>query len=122
MVIQMKLQDRPFNKIKNGTKTIEMRLFDEKRKHITNGDIIEFTNISTGDRLTTRVVGVHIYPTFKELYRDYSPSELGYDVGEIADPKDMEKYYPVEEQQKYCVVGLEVRVADDVDIVNIVMG
>ena len=42
MFISMKLQPKPFAAIKNGTKTIEMRLWDEKRKHITVGDTIEF--------------------------------------------------------------------------------
>ena len=32
MVHQMKLLESPFERIKNGTKTIEFRLFDEKRK------------------------------------------------------------------------------------------
>ena len=41
----MKLQDDPFKKIKNKTKTIEMRLNDEKRKKIKQDDLIEFTNI-----------------------------------------------------------------------------
>ena len=31
--INMKLNDIPFNQIKNGSKTIEVRLNDEKRKH-----------------------------------------------------------------------------------------
>ena len=44
MFISMKLQPGPFEAIKNGTKTIEMRLWDEKRKHITVGDTIEFVN------------------------------------------------------------------------------
>ena len=29
---KMKLKDKPFNSIKNGTKTIELRLYDEKRR------------------------------------------------------------------------------------------
>ena len=32
MVHQMRLQDSPFNSIKAGTKDIEMRLYDEKKK------------------------------------------------------------------------------------------
>lgn len=47
MIHYMKLQNNPFIKIKNKTKTIEMRLNDEKRKKINIGDNIEFTNIKT---------------------------------------------------------------------------
>lgn len=47
MIHKMKLWDESFNKIKNKTKTIEMRLCDEKRSIISVGDIIEFTNTET---------------------------------------------------------------------------
>lgn len=40
----MRLHNSPFKLIKNGTKTIELRLNDEKRKLIKVGDIIRFTN------------------------------------------------------------------------------
>ena len=45
---EMGLQVKYFDFIKNGTKRIELRLFDEKRRGIKIGDIIEFTN-SDGD-------------------------------------------------------------------------
>ena len=32
MLHKMKLNDNPFERIKNGTKTVEFRLFDEKRQ------------------------------------------------------------------------------------------
>lgn len=114
MFISMKLQPKPFEAIKSGRKTIEMRLWDEKRKHITVGDTIEFVNEQDKSEIVlTKVVGVHVYPTFKELYRDYRKEELGYAEDEIADPKDMEKFYPLAEQEKYCVVGLEIRVTNE---------
>ena len=47
----MKLKNEPFVSIKNGLKTIEMRLFDEKRKQIKVGDTIEFTNIVSLEKL-----------------------------------------------------------------------
>lgn len=33
MLHKMKLQEDPFERIKNGTKTVEFRLYDEKDKH-----------------------------------------------------------------------------------------
>lgn len=41
----MKLQKSPFEKIKNGTKTVEFRLYDEKRRKINIGDQIEFSKL-----------------------------------------------------------------------------
>ena len=48
MTHELRLHDEPFNLIKNGTKTIELRLYDEKRREIHEGDNIEFTNNING--------------------------------------------------------------------------
>ena len=45
----MKLNESPFDRIKNGTKTIEFRLYDDKRKQIKVGDKIEFSKSSQRD-------------------------------------------------------------------------
>ena len=34
---------------------------------------------------------------------------MGYSEDEDADPKDMEQYYSKEEQDKYGVVGIEIK-------------
>ena len=41
-VHEMNLQPKYFDFIKDGTKRIELRLYDEKRQSIQLGDIIEF--------------------------------------------------------------------------------
>ena len=38
---------------------------------------------------------------------------MGYKKDEEANPKDMEQYYPQEEQAKYGVVGIEIEVIDN---------
>ena len=40
MIHEMRLNNEPFNKIKEGTKTVELRLLDEKRKTLRVGDKI----------------------------------------------------------------------------------
>lgn len=42
MTHSMQLNPAPFEKIKSGAKTIELRLNDEKRRRIKTGDKIEF--------------------------------------------------------------------------------
>ena len=109
MIVTMKIAKVPFERIKAGTKTIEMRLFDEKRKHISAGDTIEFKLIDDPTQIVTcKVLAVHIYATFADIYRDYNKIELGYSENEVADPRDMERYYSKEEQAKNCVVGIEI--------------
>ncbi len=41
----MKLLPAPFEKIESGQKTIEIRLFDEKRQELQIGDTIEFSKL-----------------------------------------------------------------------------
>ena len=48
-VHNMKLNPYPFEMIKSGQKTIELRLLDEKRQLIKVGDTIVFTNTSTNE-------------------------------------------------------------------------
>ena len=45
MIHKMRLKESPFERIKNGTKTIEFRLYDEKRSKIKIGDQIEFSKL-----------------------------------------------------------------------------
>ena len=106
---EMRLHDVPFKKIQAGTKTIEMRLYDEKRQMIQVGDEIEFTSRTTGDKQLTEVCAIHLFNTFAEIYRDFDKISLGYDIDEKASFTDLEKYYSKEEQEKYGVVGIEIR-------------
>ena len=108
MLHEMRLHDKPFKLIQEGTKTIELRLYDEKRQQIQVGDIIEFTCRATGDVQKTKVIAMHIYSCFADLYRDYDKVSLGYGKDEDAKPDDMELYYSKEEQEKYGVVGIEI--------------
>ena len=106
----MKLWDAPFNAIKSGCKTIEMRLNDEKRSTIKINDVIIFTNISTGDKIKTKVENLYKYKTFKELYNNHDKISIGYKIDETASFEDMYNYYSKEDIDKYGTVGIVVRV------------
>lgn len=106
---EMKLNNGPFDSIKRGTKTIEMRLNDEKRQKLKVGDLIEFTNRETNEKIIVRIKNLFKYDNFEELYKHFDKRELGYDDNDTMDYKDMEEYYSKEEQNKYGVVGIEIR-------------
>ncbi len=107
---EMKLQAAPFEMIKSGKKTIELRLYDEKRQTIKEGDVITFTNASNGEKLQATVKKLHRFDTFDELYQTLPLLQCGYTEKDIdtAHPSDMEQYYSAEEQKKYGVVGIEL--------------
>lgn len=105
----MKLNPEPFEKIKLGIKTIEMRLYDEKRQKIAKGDYIEFlNNLDEEEKLLVRVKELHRFNNFEELYKTFDKRKLGYKEEEIAHYRDMEQYYSKEEIENYGVVGIEV--------------
>ena len=105
----MNLNNRQFKSIKEGTKTIELRLNDEKRSLLKVGDEIEFTNRDTNENLSVDIINLHKYPSIKELYKHFNKIERGYAEDEPAESKDMEAYYSKEEQDKYGVLGIEIR-------------
>ena len=109
MIYEMKLNNEPFNLIKSGSKTIELRLNDEKRRKLAVGDKIEFINKDTNEKIMTEVIKLHNYPSFEELYKHFDKATLGYSEGAKAEPSDMNKYYSEEEQNKYGVLGIEIK-------------
>lgn len=106
----MKLNPAPFEMIKSGQKTIELRLFDEKRQLVKVGEKIVFTNTTTGEKLEAEVVNLHRFDNFDELYKNLNLLKCGYtkETVDTAKAADMEQYYSVEEQKKYGVVGIEL--------------
>lgn len=105
----MKLNNGPFNLIKVGKKTIELRLNDEKRQLLKIGDLIEFTNRSNEEKLIVEIVDLLKYSSFKELYQDNDKISMGYSKDEIASYEDMEEYYSKEEQERYGVLGIKIK-------------
>lgn len=107
----MNLQPPPFNMIKSGAKTIELRLNDEKRQKVKAGDEIEFVNTENDElRLLAIVKAVHKFSSFEELYKSLSLLKCGYTEAELpcAKASDMDIYYPKEKQAKYGVLGIEI--------------
>ena len=80
----MRLAPSPFEMIEAGTKTIELRLFDEKRRNLHVGDVIEF------------------------IHTENSSKTLLVKVIDTASPDDMDAYYSKAEQEKYGVVGIKI--------------
>lgn len=105
----MNLQPRYFDFIKDGTKRIELRLFDEKRQQIQLGDIIEFTK-SEDDKFKAEVIGLLRYNSFNDLFEDF-------DISILAD-KSMTKqelldvlseFYTPEKQAEFGVLGIRLK-------------
>ena len=112
MTHKMKLCPEPFMMIRRGCKTIELRLNDEKRQKIKIGDTIEFTQTETGEKISAEVICLHHFSSFSKLYKRLPLLKCGYTEADIsnAKPEDMELYYSSEQQSKYGVLGIEIKV------------
>lgn len=110
MIHKMKLNESPFERIKNGTKTIEFRLYDEKRQQIKIGDKIEFTKLpDLQEKLLVDVVDLYREYTFEKLFRKlYSDEE---EI--IRKTKAMYEIYLPEKEKQYGVLGIKIKINVD---------
>ncbi len=106
MLHKMKLKENPFERIKNGTKTIEFRLYDEKRSKIKIGDQIEFSKLpELQEKLLVEVLDLYRDKSFEKLFSNLLTNEE--EVRRKA--MTMREYYSLEEERKYGVVGIKIR-------------
>ncbi|MBR5145000.1 MAG: ASCH domain-containing protein [Clostridia bacterium] len=111
MTHEMNLHDGPYDMIASGRKKYELRLYDEKRRDIKIGDEILFTRSRGGeDSMRVRVLGLHLFDSFTELYAAIPLLECGYTEEDVADasPSDMDIYYSKERQSMFGVVAIEI--------------
>jgi ASC-1-like (ASCH) protein len=105
---QLQLATQPFEAIKNGTKTIECRLYDEKRQLIGIGDELVFTNRENPEqKLQVKVRGLLRYNSFEDLFSVCEASKFGGETTEgLID--QIRQFYSVEEESKYGVLGIHI--------------
>ena len=106
----MKLQSDYYNFILNGTKRIEIRLFDEKRQKIKIGDTIKFLKEpELNESFNAKVVDLLRYKSFEDMFKDY-------DISILADKSMtkeelitvLEQFYTKEKQEIYGVLGIKI--------------
>ena len=105
MLHKMKLNEDPFERMKNGTKTIEFRLFDKKRQQVKVGDQIEFSKLpNLNEKILVDVVKLYREDSFENLFK-----ELYTDKKEIARKINaMYEIYSPEKEQQYGVLGIKI--------------
>lgn len=106
MLHKMKLLESPFQEMVDGNKDIEFRLYDDKRRMVKKGDVIEFSKLpDLEEKINMEVIDLYPYPTFKELL-----SFLGYTGEELEEKtKSMYSIYTKNQEKEYGVLGIKVR-------------
>ncbi len=111
----MSLNPESFENIKNGNKTIEIRLFDEKRQKIHFKDIIVFTKLpNKQEKIAIEVIGFSVFSSFRELLLNFDKSKFGH-PNNITLKEQIGRqraHYTEDEEKKYGVVGIHIRLLD----------
>ena len=108
MIHKMKLNQSPFDRIKNGTETVEFRVYDDKRKQIKVGDKIEFSKLpEQSEKLLVEVLELYQDKTFENLFR-----KLYKDNEEEIERKTKSMYtiYSQEQEKQYGVLGIKIKI------------
>lgn len=106
----LKLQPKYFDYINNGTKRIELRLYDEKRQKISIGDTIVFQKEPNLEiTMKVKVIGLLRYNTFEDLFKDFDIEVLADESMSKAELLNvLEEFYTPEKQKQYGVVGIRI--------------
>ena len=95
--------------IQDGQKTVECRLYDEKRQKIAIGDHIIFSQVdSPSNTLEVAVTGLLHYATFADMFHANEPQRFGGE-DEAALTESLLQYYSLESQKENGVLGIELR-------------
>ena len=108
----MKLLESAYTLINSGLKTLEIRLFDEKRQKLNIGDTIEFSKLpDLEQKLTVEIVALLRYRSFKDLLSDFGMKYYGrpnsYPINKFLN--DLYVVYPKEKEQLYGVLAIKIK-------------
>lgn len=110
---ELHLHPEVFDLIKSGSKNIEMRLNDEKRKNMKIGDVIRFTKRFTEpvETLDVKIKDRKEYNNFSELIDNYEMKQLyfeNYTKEELLN--ELCRFYSIDEQNNNGVVAFEFEI------------
>ena len=106
----MSLHPEYYEMVRSGEKDIELRLYDEKRRRMRNGDMLLIYNAQNrNDYIRAKIVCLHIAKSFADLATKISMPRTGF-ASLNALMSAIEKFYDTEMESKYGIVGIELEV------------
>ena len=108
--MEMKIHLHPdvFEIVKNGTKKVEVRINDEKRRKLHIGDTLIFLKRpEEKESLMATVTGLDYYDNFQELVKHYEIKDLYLETyTKEMFLEELKRFYSEEEQKEYGVVAI----------------
>ncbi|WP_010579841.1 ASCH domain-containing protein [Liquorilactobacillus vini] len=106
----MGLNHNQFLLMKQGIKTIEVRLNDEKRSLLEVGSLITFVDAKTQEKLNVTVDKIYKFKTFSALYRQFYGLKVGSATDDSLETMVNDTYaiYSPEQEEKYGVLAIKI--------------
>ncbi|KRL01514.1 hypothetical protein FC81_GL001197 [Liquorilactobacillus capillatus DSM 19910] len=99
------MDDVLFEKISNGTKTVEIFLNEEEMKHFSVGDTLAIHRKSDEeDMILVSAWSIKKFKKLADIYKVYSETAIGLSLAEL------QKVYPATVAQKHGVLAVKMRV------------
>lgn len=110
MIHPMGLAEPDFQKVANGTKTLELRLFNKKRSLIKTGDFIRFESRGSDHNIVTcEVRSIHKGDTFFELFNSQlDPRHAGFSSATDV-VKAVRRFYSEEDEKTAGVICFGIK-------------
>ena len=118
MIHKMSLFSKPFNQVKNSRQTIEVRLFDAKRRRVKLGDTIVFTRLpDKKDKIAVKVFSLSRFRSFRDLFSTFEAAKFGHqkNVKKKWQIQRMYRYYTPKDEQKYGVIAMHIKLDNALD-------
>jgi len=94
--------------IRNGTKRIEARLYNEKAQKINIGDTITFITLNTDRKINVKVIGLFRYGNILDLFDDFDMYLIAHkSMSKEQIAKMFEEIFGKENVEKYDVLGIK---------------
>jgi len=103
------LTPSPFNKIKSGQKSVESRLYDDKRRGFAVGDQLIFISREDGHEVRATIITLHLFPTFEDLFKNISSDKFANDSKEAL-LLEIAQFYSTDDERQWGVVGIEFKI------------
>jgi ASC-1-like (ASCH) protein len=105
----LRLHPEPFRKIRNGNKTIESRLNDEKRQEFQVGNELIFISREDNSEIHTTITHMHHFPNFENLFQNLQTEKFGEDTLKLL-LDEIQEFYSEDDQKLWGVVGIEFKI------------
>lgn len=108
--VLMRLAPEPFAKISSGQKTVEVRLYDDKRRELREGDIIRFCRVENDDEyVDARIIALHKFDSFSALFSSSLFPLTGFNGFTVSEATEyMYGFYMPENEKRCGVLGIEL--------------